>query len=99
VTNFETTIPWFQTTKEAEIAQAISTTATHVPTVAYHIKDAVLFDGSIYAGRFRHSIADKSLFVSGVAHKLPDVLDRVEFGAFRRQGDNGDVGRHNEARR
>jgi hypothetical protein len=34
-----------------------------------------------------------------VAHKLPDVFDRVEFGAFRRQGDNGDVGRHNEARR
>jgi len=26
-----------------------------------------------------------------VAHKLPDVLDRVELGAFRRQGDNGDV--------
>jgi hypothetical protein len=34
-----------------------------------------------------------------IAHELPDVLDRVEFGAFRRQGDNGDVGRHNEARR
>ena len=34
-----------------------------------------------------------------VAHKLPDVLDRVELGAFRRQGDNSDVGRHDEARR
>jgi hypothetical protein len=34
-----------------------------------------------------------------VAHKLPDVLDGVELGAFRRQGDNGDVGRHDEARR
>ena len=34
-----------------------------------------------------------------VAHKLPDVLDWVELGAFRRQGDNGDVGRHDEARR
>ena len=34
-----------------------------------------------------------------VAHKLPNVLDRVELGAFRRQGDNGDVGRHDEARR
>ena len=32
-----------------------------------------------------------------IAHELPDVLDRVELGAFRRQGDNGDVGRHNEA--
>jgi len=34
-----------------------------------------------------------------VAHELPDVFDRVELGAFRRQSDNGDVGRHNEARR
>ena len=33
-----------------------------------------------------------------VAHELPDVLDRVELGAFRRQGDNGDVGWHDEAR-
>jgi len=34
-----------------------------------------------------------------VAHVLPDVLNRVELGAFRRQGDNGYVGRHDEARR
>ena len=34
-----------------------------------------------------------------VAHELPDVLDRVELGAFRRQGDNGDVGRRDEANR
>ena len=32
-----------------------------------------------------------------VAHKLPDVFDRVELGAFRRQGDDGDVGWHDEA--
>ena len=34
-----------------------------------------------------------------VAHKLPDVLDGVELGAFWRQGDNGDVGWHEESRR
>jgi hypothetical protein len=34
-----------------------------------------------------------------IAHELPNVLDGVELGAFRRQGDNGDVGRHDEARR
>ena len=34
-----------------------------------------------------------------VAHELPDVLDRVELGAFRRQRDDGDVGRHDEVRR
>jgi hypothetical protein len=33
-----------------------------------------------------------------VAHELPDVFDRVELGAFWRQGDNGDVGRYDEAR-
>ena len=27
-----------------------------------------------------------------VAHILPDIFDRVEFRAFRRQRDNGDVG-------
>ena len=32
-----------------------------------------------------------------VAHKLPEVLDRVELGAFWRQGDNGDVGWHDES--
>jgi hypothetical protein len=34
-----------------------------------------------------------------IAHKLPDVLDRVELGTFRWQGDNCDVGRHNKAHR
>jgi hypothetical protein len=34
-----------------------------------------------------------------VAHILPDVLNRVEFWRFWRQGDNGDVGGHDEARR
>ena len=34
-----------------------------------------------------------------IAYELPDVLDRVEFGAFGRQGNDGDVGRHDEARR
>jgi len=34
-----------------------------------------------------------------VAHKLPDVFDRVELRAFRWQGDNSDVGWHDEARR
>ena len=34
-----------------------------------------------------------------VAHKLPDVFHGVELGGFWRQGDDGDVGRHDEARR
>lgn len=31
-----------------------------------------------------------------VAHELPDVLDRVEFGASRRQRHQGNVGRHDQ---
>ena len=31
-----------------------------------------------------------------VADELPNVLRGIEFGAFRRQGDDGDVGRENE---
>jgi len=34
-----------------------------------------------------------------VAHELPDVFDRIEFGAFRWQRNDGDVGRHDEAGR
>jgi ABC-type tungstate transport system substrate-binding protein len=34
-----------------------------------------------------------------VAHELPDVLDRVELGAFRRQRQRGDVGRDDKPRR
>src|SRR2546421_8886753 len=31
-------------------------------------------------------------------HELPDVLDRVELWALRRQQNDGDIGRHEEAR-
>ena len=34
-----------------------------------------------------------------VAHELPDVFHRIELGAFRRQGDDGDVGRYDETLR
>jgi hypothetical protein len=34
-----------------------------------------------------------------VAHELPDVFYWIEFGTFRRQGDDGDIGRHDEMRR
>jgi hypothetical protein len=34
-----------------------------------------------------------------VAHKLPDVFDWIELGAFWRQRNDGDVGRHDEAPR
>ena len=54
----------FVTTKESEIAAMTSTMIVHPPTIAYHIKDAVLFNGAIYVGNFKHPIAEKSLFDS-----------------------------------
>ena len=51
-------------TKESEIAAATETTVTRAPAIAYHIKNAVLVDGSIYVGYFKHPIAKESLFNS-----------------------------------
>jgi capsular polysaccharide biosynthesis protein len=47
---------------EAEIQSMLATTFTHDATIAYHIRDAVIYDGSAYAGNLRHVIADKNLF-------------------------------------
>ena len=57
--------PWGRKTRDAVIAEVNSTSVTYAPTVAYHIKNAVLIDGCIYVGRFKQPIADNSLFVSG----------------------------------
>ena len=64
VKEYKATDHWGAPTKDSEIAAATSTTIIHPPTIAYHFKDAVLFDGAIYAGNFKHPIADKSLFNS-----------------------------------
>jgi hypothetical protein len=55
---------WTNATTQAEIASATATTVTYAPTVAYHIENAVLFDGSIYARHYRCPIAEQSLFNS-----------------------------------
>src|ERR1700675_914047 len=39
---------------KVEIGSMLATTYTHAPTIAYHIKDAILCDGSIYAKNMRH---------------------------------------------
>ena len=31
-------------------------------------------------------------FESQLSHVLPNIFNRIELGAFRRQGENGDVG-------
>ena len=55
---------WGYKARDEAIAEAISTTVTYAPTIAYHIENAILFDGRIFAGRFKYPIAEKSLFES-----------------------------------
>ena len=47
---------------QAEIASMLAPTYHHAATIAFHIKNAVVFDGSVYAGNLRHFIASKGLF-------------------------------------
>jgi hypothetical protein len=54
------TLPYFNL--ERVIKDATTPTVTHGPTVAFYVKNAVLLDGAVYAGHYKHTIADKSLF-------------------------------------
>jgi hypothetical protein len=69
-TNPATTIDW-------EIFTATSETWTPAPTIAHHIRDAILFDGSIYRGRFKSFIAARSFFVSPAPSSEPVHLKTV----------------------
>ena len=46
------------TTLEIEIAVATAQTTIHAPTIAFHIKNAVLFDGCIYHGSLKYLLSD-----------------------------------------
>jgi hypothetical protein len=64
-------------TLEYEIGAATSETAQTLPTVAYHIRDAVLVDGSIYHGRFKSLFAARSIFKSPAPSSEPRDLEMV----------------------
>ncbi len=66
ITTFESSDPFAMSTSDSEIASAVCTTFTSAPTIAYHIKNAILINGSVYVDHFRHPlIADKSLLGPG----------------------------------
>ena len=50
-----------ESNRGAELDHVLRRTVTNAPTIAFHIKNAVLVDGSVYAGRMRHMIANKSV--------------------------------------
>ena len=58
---------WGRKTRKDAIAEMTSTAVTYAPTIAYHIKHAVLFDGCVYVGRFKQPIAHTSLFISSAS--------------------------------
>lgn len=64
------TLPYFKL--EHVIRDVTTTTVTHGPTIAYYVRNAVLLDGAVYAGHYKHPIADKVLFdtVAGEIHHL-----------------------------
>jgi hypothetical protein len=47
-----------ESTVAYEIGFVTRPRAVHVATIAYHFKSATLFNGSIYAGTWRHSVLD-----------------------------------------
>src|SRR6185437_8247099 len=50
---------------QVEIESMLAPVYRHAATIAYHVKDAVIFDGSVYAGNLKYFVADKSLFTRG----------------------------------
>ena len=57
---------WGAKSREEAIAEATATAVVHAPAIAYHIKDATLIDGRLFAGRFKYPIAQKSLYATNV---------------------------------
>jgi len=53
-----------ESSREVEIAAVTSPESFHSATIAYHISDAALVDGSVYVGHHRHFVADKALFAN-----------------------------------
>jgi hypothetical protein len=50
---------------QEEVQSMLTPTYTNAATIAYHIREAIVFDGSVYARNFRHFIAEKKLFRQG----------------------------------
>jgi hypothetical protein len=55
---------------QGEIQSMLASTYTNAATIGYHIRDAAMFDGSVYAKNFRHFIADNKLFKPGESMHL-----------------------------
>ena len=60
--------------RSQEIEAATSLKLTRAATIAYHVKNAILFDGAVYVGHFKHRVvSDGSIFTR--ADKVCGRLD------------------------
>lgn len=66
-----------ESTTDIQILDATSEAWTCAPTIAYHISDAVLFDGSIYQGRFKSFMAARSFSKAPSPSSEPQHLETV----------------------
>jgi hypothetical protein len=62
---------------ESEVSTATSEVWKTVPTIAYHLKDVLIVDGSIYKGRFKSFIAARTFFKSPQARTEPRHFETI----------------------
>ena len=53
----------------AEVSSMLTPTFTNAATIAFQVRNAVIFDGSVYAQNIRHFIADRKLFKQVAAQR------------------------------
>jgi hypothetical protein len=64
-------------TIELEVSIATSETLRPPPTIAHHIKDAIVVDGSVYQGRFKFFIASRSFYEIPATDREPHRFKTV----------------------
>jgi Glycosyltransferase 61 len=65
------------TTIELEISAATSELLRPFPTIAHHLTDVIVVDGSIYKGRFKSFISARSFFKTCTPHAEPLHLKTI----------------------
>ena len=63
-----------------EIRRAVTREARHAPTIAYKIRNAVLFDGSVYAKNHKIRLIDSGRHSSGIAQLGEAALVSTQVG-------------------
>jgi hypothetical protein len=59
-----------ESTRDQEVERATKLTAYHAPTIAYHLKEVAVIDGSVYSGRLRFFVGD---------FKAPSSVEPADF--------------------